>query len=345
MYLILTFDVESCLGEDEITRDLPHTLDILSSYPHIKCTFNVAAHSVEIDRKSVRRILDEGHEVAAHGYRHDMNWDVKGKEEQEELILRAKGLLESELDTKVVGWATPRGNKYSADVELLKKCGFLYVRDRSYRNYYQFIPPQVSDGFVNLPRFGYDETGFISWNSEQIHRYLENMFNYKRNIERTYLVTNLHPVHIYRNREVQRAFINFLQGVSKCDGVALIRAGDFAEALVNGNIRLNAQNTNIPSTSKDESITVVQRKLPDLTLVFNSCHAGYTGSLTLDIGVFKALMLSVLKYTGRYNLVYDWSKTIPPYQISLRHRTIELELELPPYSTSRFYIGRVKQAR
>ena len=162
MYQILTFDIESNLGEKEILIDLPEVLNILSSFPKIECTFNVAAHAVNINKKNIQRIIDDGHEVAAHGYKHDLNWNAKPLNEQEKLIIKAKNLLESVLETNVVGWATPIGNEHSANIELLKKHGFLYVRDKSHLNYYRFIPPKVhSDGFVELPRFGYDESGFM----------------------------------------------------------------------------------------------------------------------------------------------------------------------------------------
>jgi len=381
MYLILTFDVESNLGEKEITHHLPRLLDILSAYPQIKCTFNVAAHSVEIDRESVQRVLDEGHEVATHGYRHDMNWNVKTKEEQEGLIVKAKALLEAKLGTEVVGWATPRGNEHHADIKLLKKHDFLYVRDRSYRDYYQFIPPKISDGFVELPRFGCDESCFMKrsfihtvvypilgvsqygdqpgilrklfgspsshqhcdWNSGQIFQYLRNLLDYKYNIERTYLVTNLHPYWISRNEELERAFIRFLDYVSSHQEINAIRARDFAQGLINGSISLSSQGGGRTSSNTHQDLVVVDKKLPNLALIFNSYGSGYAGDVTLGLGIFTAFILKIVKHTGKYNLVCDWNKTSPPYQISLRDRTVKLKLELPPYSTSKFYIGKVKK--
>jgi len=374
MYLILTFDIESNMGEREITYDLPYVLDILSSFPEIKGTFNVAAYAVNISKNNIQRILDEGHEIAAHGYRHDMNWNVKSLDEQEKLIIKAKNLLESVLETKIVGWATPRGNEHHANVELLKKHGFLYVRDKSYTNYYQFIPPKIHpDGFVELPRFGYDETTFMrrspickillnffqiekmpfcdimklypDWTSDLIYEHLKNMYYYKKHIEGSYLITNLHPARIGENKELEKAFVNFLELISNDKGVEILRAKDFAKRLVNREI--NITNTTLlnnitKAQSKNENLRIIHRNLPELVLIFNSSMHSYSGKIAIDLNLSQLLILKLLKIIKKYDLICDWNRKKVKYNLDITNRRVVLYLHLPPYSTTRLYIGGSK---
>jgi peptidoglycan/xylan/chitin deacetylase (PgdA/CDA1 family) len=376
MYLILTFDVESNMGEKEITHDLPRTLDILSAFPKIKCTFNVAAHAINISKKNIREILDNSHEIAAHGYKHDMNWNVKPLDEQEKLIIKAKSLLESELETKIVGWATPRGNEHHANIGLLKKYEFLYVRDKSYLNYYQFIPPKVhSDGFVELPRFGYDECGFMQrnticsflfnfskiekipfcdimklypdWTSDRIYEYFKNMYHYKKHVERSYLITNLHPARIGENKELEKAFVDFLELISNDKGVEIFRAKDFAKKLINREIDITNSTlmcNAVEVSSKNEDLTIIHRGTPDLALIFNSSMYGYTGKVVTNANFLQLLILKLLKTNiiKKYDLIYDWSKKKVKYDLDIKDRRVTLYMELPPYSTSKMGIGKAR---
>ena len=364
------------MGGREITYDLPYTLDILSSFPKIKCTFNVAAHAVNISKKNIQEILDKGHEIAAHGYKHDMDWNAKPLDEQEQLIIKAKNLLEYELETSIIGWATPRGNEHHANIDLLKKHGFLYVRDESYLNYYQFIPPNVhNDGFVELPRFGYDETGFMQrnkickfllsvfkiektpfcdimklcpdWTSDVIYEYLENMYHYKKHVECSYLITNLHPARIGENKELEKAFVNFLELISNDKDVEILRAKDFAKKLINREIDIS-NTTLMNNTSgvqpKNGDLTIIHRDLPELALIFNSSMYGYSGKVVIDVNRPQLAILKLLKANiiKKYDLICDWNKKKVEYNIDIRSKRVVLHLHLPPHSTTRLYIGRCK---
>lgn len=304
----------------------------------------MAAHAINISKKNIREILDNSHEIAAHGYKHDMSWNVKPLDEQEKIIIKAKNLLESELETKIVGWATPRGNEHHANIELLKKHGFLYVRDKSYINYYQFIPPKVhSDGFVELPRFGYDECGFMQrnticsfllnfskiekipfcnllklhpdWTSDLIYEYLKNMYHYKKHVDRSYLITNLHPARIGENKELEKAFVNFLELISNDKGVEILIAKDFAKKVINKEIditkKMKTDNNNDPISKNEKGyLTIIHRGTPDLALIFNSSIHDYSGKVVTNANFLQLLILKLLKTNiiNKYDLIYDGSK-------------------------------------
>jgi len=369
VYLMLTFDVESCLGKEEISQALPYTLEILSRYPSIRATFNVAAQAVLMDKQAVQQILNTGHEVAAHGYRHDMDWDSKHSDEQEELIVKAKELLQSALGVDVVGWATPRGGKHSADVELLKKHGFLYTRDRSYADYTRFVLPEKIDNFVDIPRFGYDETTFMKigmvkailkrtvfknrfftrhpdWRSHHLYRYLKNMLDYKMNIEKSYLVTNLHPYHIWNNIELAQAFDMFLSYVSSRNDLSVITMRDFALGLIKGAIiikDMSYSRTDLRDNVADSEIRVEPRPAPDIALVSNESAKVYSGSLTVEIGLAQVLLLSIGKRTGLLDLGCERTKDAVSYH--LKRRQLILDVNLPPYSNSLYSMKRARRKR
>jgi len=372
MYLVLTFDVESNLGSKEILYDLPNTLNILSSFPEIKCTFNVASHALNINKKNIQNILDQGHEIAAHGYKHDMNWADKTLEEQELLIKKAKNQLESELNTEIVGWATPRGNMHSANIDLLRKYGFLYVRDKAYINYFQCIPLRYqNEEILNLPRFGYDESVFmkrniiqkiyslfehkeskkfifdlnkfsLDWDSSMIYLYLENLYNYKRYIENSYLVTNLHPFRIAENKELERAFVHFLEKIALDREVTSMTAKDFCREIKNKELVFKDESHKKYSTILDKKyLEIIPRELPNIALVYNKCDSCYEGDVEIGVNYSKYSFLSALKYiNSNYGLICDWSKKSINYELDLLNNKIKLRLSLPPYSTTRIYIGR-----
>ena len=98
----LTFDVDAeCgwLGEDPgyatklstlseasygPTRGLPRILDILAKH-EIKGTFYVPGDTAERHTDSVKRIVDDGHEVGHHGYLHKRSDAIDADEQREEI--------------------------------------------------------------------------------------------------------------------------------------------------------------------------------------------------------------------------------------------------------------------
>jgi peptidoglycan/xylan/chitin deacetylase (PgdA/CDA1 family) len=81
----------------------------------IRATFAVPAIIVDIHRDVVRSLAAEGHEIAAHGFRHE---DVSGLERDEERrrIARTTEILAEVVGHKPTGWfSLPRqGDRYAA---------------------------------------------------------------------------------------------------------------------------------------------------------------------------------------------------------------------------------------
>jgi len=73
----------------------------------------------------VRKISNRGHEVASHGYSHQMTNGLS-KEEIRRDIVRSKNLLEAITGTQVLGYRAPSFSINEDLLDVLKEAGFLY---------------------------------------------------------------------------------------------------------------------------------------------------------------------------------------------------------------------------
>lgn len=102
---------------------LPLILDTLKRH-EVKATFFVVGQNVERYADRVRRIIDEGHEVAVHGYTHTPPQQLTPTEEEAELV-KALELLRG-IGGKVTGYRSPSWDVSPVTLDLLDKYGFAY---------------------------------------------------------------------------------------------------------------------------------------------------------------------------------------------------------------------------
>jgi peptidoglycan/xylan/chitin deacetylase (PgdA/CDA1 family) len=102
---------------------LPLILDVLKRYG-VKATFFVVGQNVERYPDRVRQIIDEGHEVAVHGYTHTPPQRLTPAEEEAELI-KALELLRG-IGGEVKGYRSPSWDVSPVTLDLLDKHGFVY---------------------------------------------------------------------------------------------------------------------------------------------------------------------------------------------------------------------------
>ena len=124
-------------------------LDLLAER-HIKATFFVLGWVAERAPEMVKRIHDEGHEVASHGYSHQLVYTQAPSVFRQE-TLRSKAFLEDQIGTAINGYraasySITRQNLWALDI--LAESGFTY--DSS-------IFPVYHDryGIPNSPRHPY----------------------------------------------------------------------------------------------------------------------------------------------------------------------------------------------
>lgn len=97
--------VSSCEGEDELEESVDRFLDLLDKYK-VKATFFVLAKVAEKQPDLVRKIYIKGHEIASHGYSHELVYRIRPAEFRED-IRRAKNIIENVVGEKVVGYRAP----------------------------------------------------------------------------------------------------------------------------------------------------------------------------------------------------------------------------------------------
>lgn len=133
----LTMDVESfcdisCLREKpraeyddfRIEHAIDDFLDLLDRY-NIKATFFVLCSSLEHTEKYLTRAVKGGHEIALHGLTHEIpaQMDINELKRQ---IIAGKALLESKLDTEVIGYRAPCFAATDEVLNLIGELGFEY---------------------------------------------------------------------------------------------------------------------------------------------------------------------------------------------------------------------------
>ncbi len=129
----LTIDVETDWGGrlaaepgncEGIEKGLPLILGILKKN-NIKATFFVSAMVLDGWKNSILEIQKEGHEIASHGLRHNIDYSALSHIDLKKEIEESKNLFE-EIGVKVSGFRTPQLRLNSCLFEILKKLNFQY---------------------------------------------------------------------------------------------------------------------------------------------------------------------------------------------------------------------------
>lgn len=102
---------------------LPLILDVLKRQD-VKATFFVVGQNVERYPDRVRRIIDDGHEVAVHGYTHTPPQRLTPAAEEAELV-KALALLRG-IGGEVTGYRSPSWDVSPVTLDLLDKHDFAY---------------------------------------------------------------------------------------------------------------------------------------------------------------------------------------------------------------------------
>ncbi len=129
----------------------------------IKATFFIVGWNAEVSRHLIREIHMRGHEVASHGYYHQLCSKISVDALHEELS-RSKTILEDIIGTEILGFRAPSFSINNQILILLKELGYTY--DSSYNTFglnsrygkldlTSFTPFGIaykdSEGFYELP--------------------------------------------------------------------------------------------------------------------------------------------------------------------------------------------------
>ncbi|MCK5076579.1 MAG: polysaccharide deacetylase family protein [Calditrichia bacterium] len=140
MFVTLSFDIEEYFQVENLRNAIPkeewqnynssvekntrRILNVLEKFG-VKGTFFILGMIAEKLPGLVLELLERGHEVASHGYGHDMTARLNDKELEED-IRKSKTILESIIEKPVLGYRAPNFTVDDRVISVLKKHNFLY---------------------------------------------------------------------------------------------------------------------------------------------------------------------------------------------------------------------------
>jgi peptidoglycan-N-acetylglucosamine deacetylase len=124
---------------------LPRLLRILARHG-VRSTFFVPGYTAHRHPDAIRAIVDEGHEIAHHGYLHEPLVDVRPAAEAD-ILDRGLAALEEVAGVRPVGYRAPMWELTYASPRLLAERGFLY--DTSLMD--ADVPYELATGVAGAP--------------------------------------------------------------------------------------------------------------------------------------------------------------------------------------------------
>jgi len=103
----------------------------------LRTSFFIPGHSIETFPDQTRRIVDEGHEIGAHGYLHE-NPIAMTPAQEEAVLARSVELIEKFSGKAPRGYVAPWWEMSAVTAALLKKYGFTYDHSQGYRDFQPF---------------------------------------------------------------------------------------------------------------------------------------------------------------------------------------------------------------
>ena len=122
--LLDLFD-SAALHNPQPTTNNPHT-------KKLRATFFVLGWLAERLPNLIREIHTRGHEVASHGYNHNL-CNLESKEDLKKDLVKSKKLLEDILGAPVTGYRAPSFSVTNDILKMIEDCGYQY--DSSYNSF------------------------------------------------------------------------------------------------------------------------------------------------------------------------------------------------------------------
>ena len=107
-----------------VERNVELILELLSKRSS-KATFFVLGWIAERHPKLIKKIFNEGHEIACHGYNHELVYSLSEQRFRQD-VLKAKNILEDITGEKVIGYRAPNFSITDWSIDILKSLNFRY---------------------------------------------------------------------------------------------------------------------------------------------------------------------------------------------------------------------------
>ena len=112
----------NCQGIEEGLPYLLHLLDVLK----IKATFFISGEVVSEYADIIHDIVEHGHEIASHGFKHNVDYSAMSKTEIREQISKSKKILEDEIGVTPIGFRAPQFRVNDDVYDVLHELNFKY---------------------------------------------------------------------------------------------------------------------------------------------------------------------------------------------------------------------------
>ncbi len=126
---------------------VPRLLRLFRKYD-LQTSFFIPGHSLESFPDQCRQIIDDGHEVGAHGYSHE-NPVAMTAAQEEAVLAKSVEVLERLAGKPPVGYVAPWWEMSNNTAALLKKYGFTYDHSQGYRDFQPFYA-RVGDEWTKI---------------------------------------------------------------------------------------------------------------------------------------------------------------------------------------------------
>ncbi len=110
--------------ELRVERNTDRMLELMANH-NVQCTCFILGWVAEKCPGLIKRIADAGHEIASHGYGHDLIYTLSHEEFRKD-IHKGKGLVEDITGAKVRGYRAPSFSITDWAIDILQEEGFTY---------------------------------------------------------------------------------------------------------------------------------------------------------------------------------------------------------------------------
>jgi peptidoglycan-N-acetylglucosamine deacetylase len=201
----------------------------------LKVTFLTCGGIAERFPDAVKAIAERGHEVAGHGYHHEVARDLT-REQEKEVILKTTDMIEKRIGKRPVGWRSCTQSPNS--IEILMEQGYLW-NSNSFSHDLPFIWKGNNSKLAELPRHPFGDgriythrdsgdpnTALVIWKAFFDELYEESGHG------AAFCPFQIHP-YISSRPGRARALKELIHYISRHEGVWFARGSELAELTLN----------------------------------------------------------------------------------------------------------------
>ncbi len=111
-------------NEQRVERNVERMLELLDQH-NVTCTCFILGWIAERHPNTIKKIASAGHEIASHGYNHELAYDLTQEDFRKD-ISDAKKLLEDLTSKQVVGYRAPCFSITDWAIDVLQEEGYTY---------------------------------------------------------------------------------------------------------------------------------------------------------------------------------------------------------------------------